>query len=473
MKMMKKTKQGTAIVPVLLLSLSLSLVCACMDDIERPEADNGAGKTGAGEGRVFTGTIEQDTPATKSLLGGELTKTTVGEPDGNYRHVYWGANDEVGINGRTYRVSARSSDARKASFEAVGTEAEPEGGKYRAYYPASIRKNATTVTLPQKQYYGGIDAETGRPLIKNLPMYAESDGLNLDFRNLCAVLHLRVKAAPISEVWAANQYSELETVTKIEVTTTSYYNIALKPLWGDFTVTLDGSGNPQLSGGNNNNHTVTLDCTSAPGGGVQLSSTDYTDFIIALPPTVFAPVFKENSSGTMDGAPPFTVKLYRKKYAIEASVASDDLNFASIAREKEEPLEMLRNYWYTAEEDLEIVEESMTMVVTIPESSTLAAGRIPIQPIGNFCSSLVTQWGDGAVGTAFAGTKTQSSLYAHDYSAPGDYKVTVTSRTAKGAAQIPYKGSYARIKAFTSPLLKVGDIEGGFSSTFSSLISVQ
>lgn len=107
-----------------------------------------------------------------------ITKTTLGTDN----QVLWENGDEISINGKTYRTSDAGSTS--ASFSAVAGEAaaNASGAAYTAFYPASI----SGMTLPKVQTYGGL---------RNIPMYAESDGTALAFKNLCGIIELRVKGS--------------------------------------------------------------------------------------------------------------------------------------------------------------------------------------------------------------------------------------------------------------------------------------
>lgn len=131
------------------------LFCAC-------QKENTTGSEGTG--LVFTASLD------------DVVKTTLGT-DGK---VLWEAGDEISINGKIYRTADGGSAT--ATFTAVSDEAAPVEGKYKAFYPAS----AAGMSMPNVQMNGGLG---------NAPMYAESEGTNLSFTNLCGILELRIKGS--------------------------------------------------------------------------------------------------------------------------------------------------------------------------------------------------------------------------------------------------------------------------------------
>ena len=134
-----------------------ALLCACQKENTPASEENG-----------LTFTVSLD----------DFAKTTLGS-DGK---VLWEAGDEISINGKIYRTSTGGSST--ATFTAVSDDAvaNAEGKAYTAFYPASI----ANMKMPNVQISGGIS---------NAPMYAESDGTELSFSNLCGIIELRIKGA--------------------------------------------------------------------------------------------------------------------------------------------------------------------------------------------------------------------------------------------------------------------------------------
>ena len=224
----------------LFLLPALFLLSGCEAEIDKIELSDPS---------VFTATIDGSEPATKTLLGAL---------SGDKRQVHWSADDSLRIGGARYDVSQVSAtDPQTATF--TGNGAQLDGGVYKAYYPASIY-NGGTPTLPATQTYSTMR-------IDNLPMYAQSAATNLEFKNLCAVLELKLTGT--------------ETVGSIVVESTEG-----KKLSGPFTVKEASPAGSEkwyaeidasASGASN---TVTLSCETS---GVALNATTPTSFFIAVP----------------------------------------------------------------------------------------------------------------------------------------------------------------------------------------------
>ena len=179
----------------------------------------------------------------------------LGDWDSGYRPVYWSDNDAISISGATYTVNS-GAGTTTATF--TGSGASQTGGKYKAYYPASIY-NGGNPTLPAVQRY--VD---GR--IDNLPMYAESSSTNLNFKNLCAVLNFLLKGT--------------DKVTRVVVTS------ATMKLNGSFDPVADGGGYKASMSGTPTTaeKKVELDCTGGvSGGNMPLDATTPIEFCIAVP----------------------------------------------------------------------------------------------------------------------------------------------------------------------------------------------
>ena len=193
--------------------------CSSDDDFEQ----NQAGK----QALVFTATMENS----------EGSRATF---DSGNKCAAWEAGDQISINGKTYSAQAAGTTT---TFKADGEDAT--GDTYKAYFPADLY-NGTTATLPATQTY-----EAGE---FNMPMYAESTTTELAFKNLCAVLAIKVTSADIA------------MLKSIKVT-------ADKKLNGSFTV----YSNKAVMGEDGTN-TVVLSCSTA----LTLTSGG-TVFYIAIP----------------------------------------------------------------------------------------------------------------------------------------------------------------------------------------------
>ena len=126
---------------------------------ESPVSNEENGK----EARVFTATMED----------GITTKVTF---DGTNKCALWEVNDEISIDGHTYKATSAGASSTFTGSGATETT-------HHAYFPASIY-NGGTPALPAEQTYA-----EGK---FNMPMYAESSSLDLSFKNLCAVLAITV-----------------------------------------------------------------------------------------------------------------------------------------------------------------------------------------------------------------------------------------------------------------------------------------
>lgn len=121
------------------------------------------------QGLVFTATMENS----------EATRATL-----DNKRAAWEAGDQISINGKKYSAQeAGTTTTFKADAEGA------TGETYNAYFPADLY-DGTTATLPAIQNY-----EEGE---FNMPMYASSTTTELEFKNLCAVLAIKVTSADIA-----------------------------------------------------------------------------------------------------------------------------------------------------------------------------------------------------------------------------------------------------------------------------------
>ena len=114
---------------------------------------------------VFTATME----------GSEATRATFDNTD---KCAAWEAGDQISINGKKYSAQdAGTTTTFKADAEGA------TGETFNAYFPADLY-DGTTATLPTTQTY-----KDGK---FNMPMYASSTTTELEFKNLCAVLAIKI-----------------------------------------------------------------------------------------------------------------------------------------------------------------------------------------------------------------------------------------------------------------------------------------
>lgn len=121
------------------------------------------------------------TPSTKTVLQ-------------NDQMVLWTNGDKINVNGVESNALAIEEDAvETATFTIPGDLSNP----YKALFPASIYKDAQTVTLPAVQAYAENSfGATAAPMAAY-----QASGNNLNFQHLCAVLKLTIeKAADAHEI---------------------------------------------------------------------------------------------------------------------------------------------------------------------------------------------------------------------------------------------------------------------------------
>ena len=142
---------------------------------------------------------EEHHPVVKTILtvGTAQTKTTLGDAVDGQRQLYWANNDEINVNGCTSgKLTGLAANTTSASFSFDDELTAP----YKALYPASIYKDATTVTLPHN---------AGNQVI---PLGGVSASTTFSLSPLTSMLLLKIKLAA----------SEPDTdhITLIEVSTT-------------------------------------------------------------------------------------------------------------------------------------------------------------------------------------------------------------------------------------------------------------
>lgn len=180
---------------------------------------------------VFTATLESND--TRATLDGKTPS--------------WEIGDQISINGRTYTAAASGSSS---TFSATITGQEAEGPTFNAYFPATIY-NAGTPSLSATQTY-----EPGK---FNMPMYAESTTTELSFKNICAVLAIRITS------------EDMPLVKKIKVQSD-------KAMSGIFSIV---ENRAVLNDASDNSKTVTLDC--GLGVSPEPISDGGTTFYLSIP----------------------------------------------------------------------------------------------------------------------------------------------------------------------------------------------
>ena len=200
---------------------AIAALSSCSSDNDFEQSQTGK------QALVFTATMENS----------ETTRATY---DATNKCAAWEAGDHININGKAYSAQEAGTTT---TFKADGEGAT--GTTYNAYFPADLY-DGTTATLPAIQTY-----EAGE---FNMPMYASSTTTTLEFKNLCAVLAVKVTSADIA------------TLKSIKVASDKVMN-------GSFTVT----DNKAVMGTDGSNAVVLSSSTA-----LTLTS-EGTTFYIAIP----------------------------------------------------------------------------------------------------------------------------------------------------------------------------------------------
>ena len=206
---------------------AIAALSSCSSDNEFEQTQIG------NQGLVFTATME----------GSEGTRATY---DATNKCAAWELGDKININGKIYSAQEAGTTT---TFKADGEDAT--GTTYKAYFPADLY-DGVTATLPAIQTYK--DGEF------NMPMYATSKTTDLPFKNLCAVLAIKVTS------------DDIEKLKSIKVASDKKMN-------GSFTVTPtpDGGYKAVIDEGKGTN-AVVLECSEALA-----PTAEGTTFYIAIP----------------------------------------------------------------------------------------------------------------------------------------------------------------------------------------------
>ncbi len=168
--------------------------------------------------------------------------------------MQWVTGDQIKVFGAAgsgvYQATVRSTG--RATFHCV--EGDAGEAPYRAVYPASAANDDGTVELPVVQV-----TEDGS--LTGFPMYAQGSSTNLNFKNLCGVLRMRLQKSGVS-------------ITAIEVTGDI-------ELTGDYNVVYS-SGVPTLEYSGHGMKTTMMTCNTPQ------SIANQKDFYIFLPVHTFS-----------------------------------------------------------------------------------------------------------------------------------------------------------------------------------------
>lgn len=209
----------------------------------------------------------------------EVTKTVLGESN----NVLWSENDQIvafmkSSYGHKYQIKPSFAGKTYADFSRVSSasgddlSAGMEWDHNVAYYPYSesiecVKSDdnyALEVVLPAEQTYEENSFGNG-----TWPMVAVSEDNNITFKNVCGGIKLQLKGTQIvKSITIQGKNNEKLSGPAIVA---AYTNSETKP-----AITMTGTDAASKS--------VTLNC----GEGVQLSESNATEFIIALPPVLFS-----------------------------------------------------------------------------------------------------------------------------------------------------------------------------------------
>ena len=240
-------------------------------------------KDATGDGSQFRATMES-TADGKTVLSGTA--------------LNWVSGDQVAIYGTAGRGLYSATPQTPATVATLdNVSGETGDGPFRAFYPASLTTDGTTITLPSAQTY----VENS---INEFPMYAESATNQLAFKNLCGVLKLHLTKANTN-------------ITAITVKANAEIN-------GQFTVSYVNDV-PYLSYVQGGSNTVTMTCTTAQ------AIDNGRDFYIYLPATFDS--LKSIELNTADGR--YCVKAVKSNVCInvqrstvtEIEFDESDMNF--------------------------------------------------------------------------------------------------------------------------------------------------
>lgn len=123
-----------------------------------------------------------DNFSNKSVTRSSISPTP--NEDGTYS-LSWSAGDEISIS-EGYNSAIYTTDVASATskFTKKSGYISSAASKYIAFYPATLTPKNQKLPSVQEYVYGDV---------KNYPMYAESDGYNLSFKNLCGILRFSLR----------------------------------------------------------------------------------------------------------------------------------------------------------------------------------------------------------------------------------------------------------------------------------------
>lgn len=145
------------------------------------------------------------------------TKTVLGDAQDGVRPVLWCKGDKISVNGVASQALAIEENVPTASFVFEKELSAP----YSIIYPASMVKDAATVTLPAGQKY----AEGDNIVSGSMPMAGYSTTESVMMKQVCGILGIRLKMG-----------TKANLIRYVEVTA-----LGGEPVSGDFSVDFQNS----------------------------------------------------------------------------------------------------------------------------------------------------------------------------------------------------------------------------------------
>ena len=153
----------------LIAMAAMGLLAGCSKEIQNSENT-------APSGEKFRLTVGLD----------EQVKTYMGESDGTSRKIYWADGDAIDINGMA--SEALSGVEENTTSAVFSWDEAPAGDLFNVLYPASIRKDDNSVTLPAFQDY-----KKGGFANNMFPMACQTTDLSsLSLSSLCSVIKVAI-----------------------------------------------------------------------------------------------------------------------------------------------------------------------------------------------------------------------------------------------------------------------------------------
>lgn len=353
----------------------------------------------------------------------EVTKTVLGES----KNVLWSENDQIvafmkSSYGHKYQIKPSFAGKTYADFSRVSSasgddlSAGMEWDHNVAYYPYSesiecVKSDdnyALEVVLPAEQTYEENSFGNG-----TWPMVAVSEDNNITFKNVCGGIKLQLKGTQkVKSITLQGKNNEKLSGPAI---VTAYTNSETKP-----AITMTGTDAASKS--------VTLNC----GEGVQLSESNATEFIIALPPVLFSKGFmvtvtdSESQTYTIETDKANTVLrsslLVMPAVTLTASGGGDpeeddDATYIEYLFLSESSLTMMPNKSYTLVAEIDPVDVTYPTLTWSSSDNSVAevdqSGKITAKSDGNVT---ITALAVGGVSESCSVTVKTPKTFA-----PGDY----------------------------------------------------